>query len=235
MMSPAQIWSQVEKHDVLGKAGCAPEASAADSLRNLESLECMPTKSDASAVKPGMFNFALNFFAFFAILRSSSLYRIHKYGLLTPSPEIEASPSFLASEPRKSGANSQPRSVFPVASAKTPLHAARVASANLVFATSRRRPRRFPRLSSHERGQDHYCATGWRGPTCFSPHTHTPMSASHAQPFHPPFTRRATSVRRNTRSDETGRAKARGWTAELSAVNAWRTMVETPYTNAAPS
>jgi hypothetical protein len=53
-MSPAQIWSQVEKHDVLGKAGRTPEASDADSLRNLESLECMPAKSDASAVKPGM-------------------------------------------------------------------------------------------------------------------------------------------------------------------------------------
>jgi hypothetical protein len=113
MMSPAQIWSQVEKQDILGEAGCAPDASDADSLRNLESLECMPAKSDASAVKPGMFNLALNFFAFFAILRSSSLYRIHKYGLLAPGPEIEASPSFLASEPRKSGANSQPRSVFP--------------------------------------------------------------------------------------------------------------------------
>jgi len=54
MMSPSQIWSHIEKHDGLRKAGCTPDATDIKSRRNLEVIETMPLNSDASAVNPGM-------------------------------------------------------------------------------------------------------------------------------------------------------------------------------------
>ena len=59
MMSPSQIWSHMEKHDVLDKAGCTPDATDVNSLRSLGVIETMPLNSDASAVNPGMFMFFL--------------------------------------------------------------------------------------------------------------------------------------------------------------------------------
>ena len=57
-MSPAQIWSHVGKHDILGKAGCTPNAAGVNSLLNLEVIETVPLNSDASAVNPGMVIFS---------------------------------------------------------------------------------------------------------------------------------------------------------------------------------
>lgn len=69
MMSPSQIWSHIEKHDVLGKAGCTPDATDANSLRNLEYLKSMPLNSDASAVNPGMLIFSSFVFYSAVIIR----------------------------------------------------------------------------------------------------------------------------------------------------------------------
>jgi hypothetical protein len=60
-MSPAQIWSHVEKHE-LSKAGCTPDATDVNSLRNLKVIQTAPLNSDASAVKPGMVIFFLLLF-----------------------------------------------------------------------------------------------------------------------------------------------------------------------------
>ena len=57
MRSPSQIWSHIEKQFVR-KAGCTPDATNVNSLRNLEVIETAPLKSDTSAVNPGMFIFS---------------------------------------------------------------------------------------------------------------------------------------------------------------------------------